>query len=664
MSDKLAWGILSTGRISGTFAEGVQKSARGKLVAVGSRSQESAHAFGEKWGIPNRHGSYEALLADPAVQAVYISTPHPLHAEWAVKAAEAGKHILCEKPMTLNYWEALGVIEAAEVNGVFFMEAFMYRCSPQTKKLVELIKSGAIGRVRTIVASFGFNAGFNPNSRLYANELGGGGIMDVGCYPTSMARLLAGAALDKDFADPIDFKAVGHLGQTGVDEWTAAVARFEGDIVAQLSTGVAVNLENAVRVYGSDGNLHVPNPWMPGRDGSATKIVVQRKGAKAPEEIVIEYERPLYAIEADTVAEHVAKKQAPSPAMNWADSLGNMQALDRWRAEVGVAYKAESAEHVQVLRGGPLRAREGAPIPRGRLPGLDKPVARLVMGVDNQRSIPHCAAMFDDYFEKGGNTFDTGYIYGGGNSEKLLGQWVKRRGVREQVVILDKGGHTPHCNPAATRKQLAESLERLQMDRIDIYMLHRDNPEIPAGEFVDMMAEFVAAGKVTVWGVSNWSLERVKEAQAYARAKGAPGIAALSNNFSLARMVNPVWGGCVAASTPGFRAWLAESQMAVMPWSSQARGFFVRGAPYFQGDPELVRSWYAPDNFERLARVEKFAKERKVLPINVALAYVLCQPFPTFPLVGPRVPSELRTSLPGLDLKLTPAELKWLNLEE
>ena len=143
------------------------------------------------------------------------------------------------------------------------------------------------------------------------------------------------------------------------------------------------------------------------------------------------------------------------------------------------------------------------------------------------------------------------------------------------------------------------------------------------------------------------------------------GFSALSNNFSLARMIDPVWAGCISASDAQSRAWLQDNQMPLMPWSSQARGFFTgRAHPDDLSDPELVRCWYSEDNFKRLERVNQMARERNVLPISIALAYVLCQPFPTFPLIGPRQLSETRTSLPGLTLELTPADLRWLNLED
>jgi len=666
MSTTIQWGIIGAGGIAKNFAKGVAHSRTGRIVAIGSRSQEKADKFADEFcPSARRHGSYEALLADADVQAVYIATPHPMHAEWAVKAAEARKHILCEKPIGINHAEAMAIVEAALRHDVFLMEAFMYRCSPQTARLVELLRSKAIGDVRVIRASFSFHAGYNPEGRLFANALGGGGILDVGCYPVSMARLAAGIALGKDFAEPLDVKGCGHLGATGVDEWAAATLRFPGDILAQVATGVQVQQDNAVQIFGSEGNILLPWPWIPSREGGATKIILQRKGQPNAEEIVIDTKDWLYGIEADTVAANLERRQARFPAMSWDDTLGNMKTLDRWRESFGFQYEAEqlSAPWPTITRR-PLAVRKDCKMKYGRIAGLSKPVSRLVMGVDNQSAIAHTSVMFDDWFERGGNAFDTAYVYGGGACERVLGRWVRSRGVRDRVVILDKGAHTPFCTPRDLTSQLRESLDRLQTDYVDIYMMHRDNPEVPAGEFLDVLNEHLRAGRMRAFGGSNWSIARIEEANAYARRHGLVGFAAVSNNLSLAWMVDPVWAGCLHSSDAASRAWFERTGMPLMPWSSQARGFFTeRADPNDRSDRELARCWYSDDNFRRLERAREMARQRGVLAIQIALAYVLCQPFPTFPLIGPRTLAETRTSLPALDIELSPQDLAWLNLE-
>ncbi|MFW6189826.1 MAG: aldo/keto reductase [Planctomycetota bacterium] len=666
MAEHLRWGIIGTGSIAHNFAAGVQHSRTGELVAVGSRRQATADEFAEEFDIPNRHAGYENLLADAQVEAVYVATPHPFHAEWAIKTAEAGKHVLCEKPIGINHAEAMAIVEAAAVNDVFLMEAFMYKCHPQTRRLLELVREGAVGEVRVIKSAFSFHAAWNPEGRLLDPDLGGGGILDVGCYPVSAARMIAGAASGEAFLDPIELKGCGHLGETGVDEWAAAVMRFPGGIVAEVATGVQVQQKNPIEVYGSEGHLTVPIPWIPNRQGGTSKIVLQRHDADGPEEIVVETDQWLYGMEADEVAANIEDRQADPPAMTWSDTLGNMKALDHWREEIDLTYPAETSEDLQgTVAGRPLRRRDDHPMRYGNIKGLGKPLSRVLMGVDNQRTLAYATVMFDHFFEHGGNGFDTAYIYAGGERERLLGQWVRNQGVRDEVVILDKGAHHPHCYPEDLSRQLLESLDRLQTDYLDIYMMHRDNPEVPVDEFVDVLNEHLRAGRMRVFGGSNWTVERIEAANAYAEENGLQGFSAVSNNFSLARMVEPVWEDCIASSQPQFRRWHEETQMPLIPWSSQARGFFTeRSGPDKQEDASLVRCWYSDENFRRKSRAEELARQRGVLPINIALAYVLCQPFPTFPLIGPRTLEETRTSLPALEVELTPEELAWLDLRD
>jgi predicted dehydrogenase/aryl-alcohol dehydrogenase-like predicted oxidoreductase len=672
MAEKLSWGIIGTGAIATTLANALGKSRTGKLVAVASRTQESVDKFGDAFSLAagKRYPNYQSLLDDREVKAVYIATPHPLHTVWAIKALTAGKHVLVEKPMAVNQYYAQAMVEAAVEHNVLLMEAFMYRCHPQTQKLVDLLKERAIGDVRVIQATFSFQAGFNPDSRIYNNALAGGGILDIGCYPASYSRLIAGAAMGKDFADPIEVKAVGHLESTGIDGYTLAVLKFPGEIVAQIAGGVAVNQDNVIRIFGTEGKIFVPNPWVANRTGQEIgKIIVHRQGEPEPTEIIVEASVTSFTLEVDVFGDAVAagRKQATSPAMSWADSLGNVRTLDAWRSEIGVIYSFETPEEYSKLTVAdvPLRVRAGNNMKYGQAPISKKKMARLVMGCDNQNTLPHAMTMFDAYFEAGGNAFDTAFVYGRGVHEKMLGHWMKIRGVRKELVLTCKGAHTPDCNPPAIISQLKVSLERLQIDHADLYMMHRDNLEIPVGEFIDVLNAQVKAGRITAFGGSNWSIERVSEANAYAKKKGLQGFSIVSNNFSLARMVKAIWGGCIQASDAQSRAWFTETQMVLLPWSSQARGFFTDRAHKDQAlnDEEMNRTWYSEDNWQRRERVVELAKQKNVLPINIALAYVLNQPFPTFPLIGPRTLEELRTSLPALDVELTGQQMKWLNLE-
>jgi predicted dehydrogenase/aryl-alcohol dehydrogenase-like predicted oxidoreductase len=673
MPKRVRWGILGTGAIAQCFADNLKPSRNGMLQAVGSRSAQGAAKFAVRYVTeshsPTAHASYEQLLADKNVDAIYVCTPHPWHAEWSIKAVRAGKHVMCEKPFTLNQPQAMAVLQEAAENNVTVMEAFQWRCHPQTAKLVELIREKVIGDVQLIQAAFSFSCGYGADSRLWNNALAGGGILDVGSYAVAAARLIAGAAVGKNFADPEHVHGYAHLAPTGVDAYAIGSMKFKGGILAQVTTGVAMNTENVIRIFGTQGNIFIPDPWVCDRHHAQTgKIIVHANGTS--QEILIPTDVTSFTHEINVFGDAVMSKnmQTPAPSMTWDDTLSQMRTLDRWRQAAGVVYEQETLKAyppVTVSGGTPAVVRQGSAMKYLSIPKLQKRVSRLIMGCDNQSTLASMTVMNDDFFERGGNAFDTAFIYGSGHQERLLGQWIKLRNVREQVAVIVKGCHTPEADPISLTRQLNISLDRLQTDYADIYMMHRDNPEIPVGEFVDVMNQHVKAGRIKVFGGSNWSLARVDEANEYARKNGLQGFGVVSNNFSLARMVNPVWAGCVAASDADSRAWFARTQTTLLSWSSQARGFFVPGiaAPDKTDDQELVHSWYSDDNFRRLERAKEIALKHKVSPINIALAYVLCQPFPTIALIGPRQLSELRSSLPGLTVELSAEEVKYLNLD-
>lgn len=329
---KLTWGILGAGNIARSFAHGVTASQTGTLAAIGSRTQAAADRFGEEFSIAKRYPSYQAMLDDPAVQAVYIALPNHMHGEWTIRCAQAGKHILCEKPLTVNAAEAQRVIEAVRSHNVFLMEAFMYRCHPQTTRLNQVLADGAIGQVRLIEASFSYNMGPQYENIRLSNPAAGGGIMDVGCYPMSFARMVAGA-------DPAEVQGFAQIGSVSrVDEWAAASLRFPNGTLATLTCGTQVETDSAVHIWGERGSIIVPTPWKP--NASNARLRVRRDG-QPEEQIAITDDRDLYAIEADTVAAHIAERQAP--AMTWDDSLGNMAALDAWRHAVGLRFDVEGA---------------------------------------------------------------------------------------------------------------------------------------------------------------------------------------------------------------------------------------------------------------------------------------------------------------------------------
>lgn len=339
MTDKLNWGIITTGWIAHKFVTDLLKSRTGRFVAVGARKLADAEKFAQEFGGARAHGSYAALLADPGVQAVYIATLHPQHKEWALQAIAAGKHVLCEKPLTMNPADTQVVVEAAQAKGAFLMEAFMYRCHPQTQKLVELVRAGAIGELRMIRATFNVDRPYEPAHRMFNRAIGGGGILDLGCYPVSFSRLIAGAGQGKAFAEPVEFHATGRKHPDAqTDDYAAGVMKFPGGVIAEISCGSTVIHDVWARIYGSAGWIDVPTPFFPGLDAKTDRIFLHRRGASAPEEFTFPCPAGLYACEADAVAEAVAAGKREAPQMPWADTLGVAANLATWLAAVGVDY--------------------------------------------------------------------------------------------------------------------------------------------------------------------------------------------------------------------------------------------------------------------------------------------------------------------------------------
>jgi len=300
------------------------------------------------------------------------------------------------------------------------------------------------------------------------------------------------------------------------------------------------------------------------------------------------------------------------------------------------------------------------------IPGVSKPITTLIQGSDYFRPSVYdqVCTVLDRYIAIGGNTIDTAHIYCGGESEVAIGQWLKDRNNRDDVVILTKGAHHdqngPRVNPEAISKDLFKSLERLGTDYIDLYALHRDDPTVPVSVIIDALNEHIVAGRIKAIGGSNWTVERLQEANEYAEANGLVGFTFSSPNLSLAKAKEPFWAGCVSADASDCE-WHEKHQMPILSWSSQARGFFTgRFTPEDRSNEDLVRVFYSDDNWERLRRAEQLGKEKGVSTIQIALAYVLNQPFPTCALIGAQNEEELISCLEGSDIVLTAEEVKWL----
>jgi xylose dehydrogenase (NAD/NADP) len=303
----LRWGLLSTANINNALLG----SGHGGIVAVASRSAEHADAYAREHGLERAHGSYEALLADPDVDAVYNPLPNSMHVDWSIRALEAGKHVLCEKPMSRHPEDVERAFEVAEREGRVLMEAFMYRHHPQIARAQELIAAGAIGDLRVIRAAFSWAHPDPDDIRLQA-DLDGGGLMDVGCYCVSGARALAGAEPERVYAEQV-------VGGRGVDVRMVATLRFPGEVLAAVDCGLSYAAHDELEAIGADGSLFLDDPW----HGRETIIEVRRPD-HSTERLEIVRENP-YALELENF-EAAVRGDAP-PLLGRADALAQARAI-------------------------------------------------------------------------------------------------------------------------------------------------------------------------------------------------------------------------------------------------------------------------------------------------------------------------------------------------
>jgi predicted dehydrogenase len=324
------WGVIGAGRIAREFVAGIPSSATGTLAAVASSDLDRARALAAASGHPGdvaAYGGYAALLADPDVDAVYIATRHPGHAALIAACAEAGKHVLCEKPLTVTGAEAEAAAAAAAAAGVILVEAMMYRFQPQTERVRSAIADGLIGTPLHVDVACAFTTAYDPADRLFDPAAGGGAILDVGCYAMSFARMIAGWAAGDDAVEPAGLTAGGHLAGPGVDDWAVASLSFPGGFTASVRTGSRLADGFQASIYGSAGYLRIKNPWTPGKDGQAPDVMLNRVGdgeTRLPCATA-----PLFGAEIDAL--WAARDHGAAAAMSPRDSVATMRSLDRWR---------------------------------------------------------------------------------------------------------------------------------------------------------------------------------------------------------------------------------------------------------------------------------------------------------------------------------------------
>jgi len=322
------WGILSTAHINEKLLAGARRACGAEVVAVASRDGELARSYAARHGIARAHAGYDALLADPGVAVVYISLPNSLHVEWTLRALAAGKHVLCEKPLSRRAAEVEACFDAAAARGLHLMEAFMYRHHPQTRRLSELVAEGAVGRVGVIRGQFSYVIGDAANVRLRAG-LEGGALMDLGCYCVSSARLVAG--------EPLRVSAEQVLGGDGVDVAFAATMRFGGDVLAHFDVGFELVERDELEIVGDGGALFLDDPW------HCVTPVIELRRDDGVERIEVEAANP-YQLEVESMSAAVAG--GVPPLLGRADALGQAQAIEALYAA------AEGGGWVAVAGGG------------------------------------------------------------------------------------------------------------------------------------------------------------------------------------------------------------------------------------------------------------------------------------------------------------------------
>lgn len=327
MTDKIRWGILGTGNIAHSFTRGLIGVEGAELIAVGSRAQSSADAFGDEFDIPHRYASYEALANASDIDVVYIATPHPFHKENSLLCINAGKAVLCEKPLTINAQETQTLIDSARENNVFLMEGMWTRFMPVMARIRELVNDGTLGDINLVNAEFGSQNAFDPTHRLFDPELGGGALLDVGIYPVSLAFMIMGT--------PESIESHAYIGQSGVDELGALMFKYPQGKSALLSCAITTRMRGEAVICGTKGMIKLPLEWW---KAESFTLLLQEQEAQT---IHLPFDHNGYEYEAMEVNRCLREGKTESDIMPLDESLAIMQTLDQIRAQWGLRYPME-----------------------------------------------------------------------------------------------------------------------------------------------------------------------------------------------------------------------------------------------------------------------------------------------------------------------------------
>jgi len=666
--NKVKWGIIGSGNIAKAFAHSIKYCENSDLVSIFGRNEETVNQFSTKFGI-KPYTNLEDFISSNKIDAVYIATPHSSHYTYSLEAIKNNKHILCEKPLTMNYLESMTLLNLAKEAKVFLMEAYMYRTHPQTFHILDHLDLFKNTQEKIFIeSSFGFSAELPKEHRLRNPFLGGGAILDVGCYPLSMAKLIAGSLQGLPFADPESIKATGRLDETGVDLQSEAHLIFSDEIEAKISCAIDEDYSNDLKIKSGNLELIVEQPWHCGQFQDGNSSIKILDSGNLVKEIPYLDTVGLFTREIDHASHCIQEEQFESALVSHADTQSNMLWLDKWRQELEIKCPYESLDN-SPIPASKFYLMQKPQFQNTAIAGIEKNASRLALGCDNQTSSLHAFTMFDHFYGAGGRIFDTAYIYNNGKGDKYLGDWINSRNLEKDIIVIGKGAHTPQCEPQFIRPQIIESLERLNIQTLDIFCLHRDNPDIPVSEFMDALDEVKSEGLINLIGASNWQLERFSEARDYAQSNNKEPFTALSNNFSLAEMVDPVWPGCVGVNNE-YINYLIQNEVMLFPWSSQARGFFIKKKEITSNEhfsnpslEEEIRVWHNGKNLKRRAKCFEIAEQKNLQPIQVALAYVVQKSSLIFPLIGPRTIFETNSSIEAAQINLSDQEMKDLSID-
>ena len=324
---RMKWGMLGTSEISATMASAIQESTTSQLVAIASRSQAKAKQFAEQFSIKKYYDNYQALLKDADIDVIYIGLPNHLHKEWIVNCALAGKHMLCEKPLITNEHDALEAYATVRAADVICVEALMYRYHPFIEKLTEMVKNKVVGDLRLLTATY------TVDISAVANPTAGGSILNLGCYPVSLIRLLVGQDQGNNMIEPTHIISLGRLNQQSRDNQASVLLKFDNQIMAVVNTADDFGKYAQFDIYGTEGHLHVlTNPWLPTRDNN--KIRLYRKDQEIPVEINVTADKSLYTYQIDAVNKAIMQRDETTEGVVWQNNIGNMIVLDTWLRQI------------------------------------------------------------------------------------------------------------------------------------------------------------------------------------------------------------------------------------------------------------------------------------------------------------------------------------------